>query len=335
MTSPNTWQFPKILCKSANFAHSSKTGGKMLEIKAVYLAPKGYELQLKEELQRKEQNIVFELEGLIGTSAEYLDIIWAENIWYEPQIIKFESISEAAKALKNIQRNWVLCSRAEHRRAALIAEQLPKVSGKPLIFGDPVPTAPLGSWTLLDRNTLLGSAKCSSPFPNGAIYFEEDKTNPPNRAYLKLWESFTRLGVRPKKGELCLDLGSSPGGWSWVLAECGAHVFSVDKAPLAPHIVSNPLVEYCNGSAFGLEPKLLGDVDWMFSDVACYPERLLGLVEKYLEAVPNINLLCTIKLSGQTDFEAIEKFLKIPNSSVMHLCVNKHELTWVRLGGKN
>ena len=62
---------------------------------------------------------------------------------------------------------------------------------------------------------------------------------PPNRAYLKLWEALTLAanmpdGRMPRPGELCLDLGSSPGGWSWVLQKLGARVISVDKAPLDP-----------------------------------------------------------------------------------------------------
>jgi hypothetical protein len=44
---------------------------------------------------------------------------------------------------------------------------------------------------------------------------------PPSRAYLKLWEVFSRLGVTPKKDDLCLDLGPSPRGWSWELIQQG------------------------------------------------------------------------------------------------------------------
>ena len=115
---------------------------------------------------------------------------------------------------------------------ALIQAQLPKVSAKPLVFGEPPPAAPVGSWTLLDANTVLAAPRCSSPFPHGEVRFVEDRTGPPSRAYLKLWEAFTLLGRRPGSGDLCLDLGSSPGGWSWALQKLGARVISVDKAPL-------------------------------------------------------------------------------------------------------
>src|SRR5262249_13278786 len=151
---------------------------------------------------------------------------------------------DAARQLRAIQRNWALYSHAFHRRAALIAETLPKVSAKPLRFPDPAPSAPLGSWTLLDPATVLASPRCSSPFPNGEVRFVEDRAAPPSRAYLKLWEAFTLIGTHPAPGELCLDLGSAPGGWDWVLHGLGAPVVSVDKAPLDPRIAALPGIEY-------------------------------------------------------------------------------------------
>jgi 23S rRNA (cytidine2498-2'-O)-methyltransferase len=63
----------------------------------------------------------------------------------QPACIPFVSIGDAAKKLRAIQRNWTLYSFTQHRRAALIAEKLPKVSANPLAFGTPAPMAPLGS----------------------------------------------------------------------------------------------------------------------------------------------------------------------------------------------
>jgi 23S rRNA (cytidine2498-2'-O)-methyltransferase len=256
---------------------------------------------------------------------------WAQNVWYEPRRLAVASIGDAARQLRAIQRNWALYAHGHHRRAALIAEKLPPVSAKPLRFGEPPPAAPLGSWTLLDPATVLAAPRCSSPFPHGEARFVENREAPPSRAYLKLWEALTVIGERPRSGELCLDLGSSPGGWSWVLHGLGARVVSVDKAPLDPRVAALPGLVHRQESAFALDPRALGPIDWLFSDVICYPERLLRLVEAWLAAGTCRRFLCSVKFQGATDHAIARRFAEIPNSRLMHLSHNKHELTWAKL----
>lgn len=258
---------------------------------------------------------------------------WARNVWLDPQPIRFSSISEAVRLLKALGRRWALYDEHLDRRgrAKLIQVRLPGPSLQPLVFGASLPASVPGSWALLDDTTLIASPRCSSPFAHGRIEFVEDKTGPPNRAYLKLWELFTVLQMQPKPGQVCLDLGASPGGWTWVLAQLGARVISVDKAPLARSVARLPGVEQRVGSAFGLQPGDVGPVDWLFCDVICYPQRLLALVARWLEAGLAANMVCTIKFQGQTDFGIIREFQSIPGSRLLHLCQNKHELTFIRL----
>ena len=157
--------------------------------------------------------------------------------------------------------------------------------------------------------------------------FIEDKTGPPNRAYLKLWEALVRLGRWPQPGERCLDLGASPGGWTWVLAGLGADVVAIDKAPLDPKVAAMPGVEWRGESAFALEPESVGPVDWLFCDIVCYPARLLRLVERWRASGLAKRFVCTIKFQGETDHESAAAFAALPNARVLHLHHNKHELT--------
>ncbi|MCC6918629.1 MAG: hypothetical protein IT548_05460 [Alphaproteobacteria bacterium] len=258
---------------------------------------------------------------------------WAQNVWHDPVRIPIASIGEGARALRAIQRNWHLHPIGHFRRARLIEERLPKVSARPLVFPAPAPSAPLGAWTLLDPGTIVAAARCASPVPDGAWRFVEDREAPPNRAYLKLWEALTRIGTMPGPGDRCLDLGASPGGWTWVLQGLGADVVAVDKAPLDPRIAALPRVEWRGVSAFALEPASLPPVDWLFSDVACYPRRLLALVGRWRDCGRARNFVCTLKFQGETDHAAAAAFAAIPGSHLMHLFHNKHELTWVLLGG--
>ena len=296
-------------------------------LETAYLAPEGFLAELQQELGDRVAAVHGDLVLARGPAAVPA---WCANVWLAPQRIPITSIGDGAKKLRAIQRNWSLYSADHHRRAALIAEQLPKVSAKPLAFGDPVPAAPLGAWTLLAPDLMLASPTCSSAFPNGALHFLEDKEGPPNRAYLKLWEAFTLLGNRPQPGERCLDLGSSPGGWTWVLQKLGARVISVDKAPLDPRIAALPGVEVRQQSAFALEPNEVGPVDWLVADIACYPPRLLSLVQRWLAAGTVRNFVCTLKFQAATDFAAMEGFQAVTGSRLIHLFHNKHELTWFK-----
>lgn len=295
-----------------------------------YLAPDGF----TDDLLRELGDAVVEVHGrLVIANGEPPPVAWAANTWRDPQRISIASIGDAATKLRAIQRNWALYPNAHHRRAALIAERLPKVSAKPHAFGTPAPSAPLGSWTLLAPELMLAAPSCSNPFPNGEVQFIEDKSSSPSRAYLKLWEAFTLIGVQPQPGELCLDLGSSPGGWTWVLAGLGARVISVDKAPLEPRIAAMPGVEMRQESAFGLDPRSASvpPVDWLCSDVICYPARLLGLVQRWLATGKAKRFVCSIKFQAETDFATLDAFKAIPGSQVLHLHHNKHEVTWIKL----
>jgi 23S rRNA (cytidine2498-2'-O)-methyltransferase len=296
--------------------------------RTAYLAAEGFVAELTHELGE----IEFAHERLLVAAGPPLPAIWAQNIWLDPIEIAIDSIGDAARKLRAIQRNWTVYAPRLHRRATLIQAQLPAVSAKPLVFGTPAPAAPLGTWTLLDANTVLAAPRCTSPFPNGELRFVEDRSGPPSRAYLKLWEALTVIGQHPEPGEICLDLGSSPGGWSWALAQMGARIISVDKAPLAPEIARLPGVEAVAESAFALDPRSVGPVDWLFSDIVCYPARLLALVERWLAAGACRRFVCTIKFQGETDHAIAARFAAIPGSQLRHLFHNKHELTWIKLG---
>jgi 23S rRNA (cytidine2498-2'-O)-methyltransferase len=295
--------------------------------RTAYLAAEGFVDELAHELGDAD----LRHGRLLITSGPPRPAAWAANVWLDPQEIAVTSISDAARKLRALQRNWAVYAPRLHRRATLIQEQLPKVSAKPLVFPAPLPSAPLGSWTLLDAETILAAPHCSSPFPNGEIRFVEDRTGPPSRAYLKLWEALTLIGRRPAPGESCLDLGSSPGGWSWALQQMGAHVISVDKAALAPEIARLPSIEHRRESVFALDPRAIGPIDWLFSDVVCYPARLLSLVERWLAAGTCRNFVCTVKFQGETDHATARRFAAIPGSQLRHLFHNKHELTWTRV----
>lgn len=259
---------------------------------------------------------------------------WARSAMLKPRILNFESIGEAANSLKNIQRNWAPYQYQYFRRANLIQEKLPYINLKPRSFPVKIPAKPIGLYTLISEKQMIFSAETSSFLPAGKITFLEDHENPPSRAYLKIQESLAMANLLngtefPKPGEHCFEAGACPGGWTWVLVGLGAFVHAVDRAELSPELMENPLVKFQAHDAFTLKPQDIGFCDWVFSDVICYPERLLKWVNEWLESGLCRNMICTIKMQGEPDWNIIKQFSEIPGSRIVHLNYNKHELTWI------
>ena len=286
------------------------------------------------------------------------DVFWSRLCMKEPFMAEFSSISEAADILRSIQRNWAFVPFNCFRRAELIEKKLPFISKKERDFPYDVPSAEIGIWTLLNENQILASAKTSSPFPRGEIFFKEDKINPPSRAYLKMWEALTLLNFYLKKHQeknglaekaeafptassekknslpaadsICLDAGACPGGWSWVLDSLGCKIIAIDRSPLRPDLMAKKNIEFIKHDAFTLKPEEIGKIDWLCSDVICYPPRLYDWVIKWIDSGLCEKFICTIKMQGEPDNETVKKFAAIPNSKIVHLTANKHELTWLK-----
>jgi 23S rRNA (cytidine2498-2'-O)-methyltransferase len=137
-----------------------------------------------------------------------------------------------------------------------------------------------------------------------------------------------RLDRWPSAGDVCLDLGASPGGWTWLLAQCGARVIAVDKAPLDPRVLGLANVEWRDDSAFALEPSAFDHLDWLCSDVIGYPRRLLSLVERWQQSGRVRNMVVTVKFQGETDHGLARAFAALPGARLFHLHNNRHELTF-------
>ena len=294
-------------------------------IRSAYLGSKEHMEPLKGELDE----ITSVHDQLVLSCALPIKSLWSINTWLNPKILTIDSINDGAKQLKEIQRNWCLYSYQFHRRAKLIQEKLPYLSAKPLRFPCALPTSPIGSWTLLTENQILASSKCSSFFKNGKILFEENKEAPPSRAYLKLYESLTRIEKFPQPGDCCIDAGGSPGGWTWVIQKLGARGLSIDRSPLDAKIASLPNVEYHKGDVFSIKPSDYDKVDWLFSDVICFPEKLFNWISLWFESKKCKNFICTIKFQGAPNYNFARKFLEIEGSQIVHLYNNKHELTFM------
>ena len=132
----------------------------------------------------------------------------------------------------------------------------------------------------------------------------------------------------PNKEEVCLELGASPGGWTWVLSALAKKVITFDRAPLAQKIANISNIDHHLDDAFSITPDAYPEVDWVFSDVICTPEKLYNWLLPWLQDKKKRKFCLTIKLKGENNQQWIEKFRAIPNGNLLHLYHNKHELTF-------
>src|SRR5205823_4143959 len=105
-----------------------------------------------------------------------------------------------------------------------------------------------------------------------------DDPQAPSRSYLKVEEACAVLGEGPREGELVVDLGAAPGGWSYSATKRGARVVAVDNGPLKGGALNHPLIEHRPEDAFKFETR----ADWLFCDMLEDPVRVLDLLGRWL-----------------------------------------------------
>ena len=166
-----------------------------------------------------------------------------------------------------------------------------------------------------------------SPFVMGELPVASDKAAP-SRAFAKLVEAELRLGRRIASGETCVDLGASPGSWSYVALQRGAHVTAVDRSPLREDLMNDRRLTFRQGDAFAHEPP--APVDWLLCDVIAAPERSIELLLHWLQKRWMRRFVVTVKFKGQEDYGQLERLKQdLPplcdDFFITRLCANKNE----------
>lgn len=258
---------------------------------------------------------------------------WVLDYWPDIERLEFASIGDAAKKLRRIGRRWAYAGGANFRRGQLIGEELKIKKSKTETFapaeGYPTP----GAFTLENENSLLFTrSPLKGRFAGGRVGFVEDKKGPPSRAYLKLWEAFTLTGFYPDAATTVLDLGATPGGWSYVAASLGSKVTMIDRArPDEILFKKFPKIRFITGDGLNPAAAELAQATVILSDMACEPAKLIGSVRAWLKLPQLTAMICTLKFHGLSDKRLIHDFADIPGGKIYHLWHNGHELTWVWL----
>ena len=167
-----------------------------------------------------------------------------------------------------------------------------------------------------------------SPFPLGLIPVAVDKAAP-SRAFAKVLEAQQRLGLEIQPGERCVDLGASPGSWSYVALRQGARVTAIDRSPLREDLMTNPNLDFVQGDAFAYEPPR--PVDWLLCDVIAAPDRSMDLALDWVRRGWARRFVVTIKFKGREEYDRLQRLKQemselCPHYRLTRLCANKNEV---------
>lgn len=190
-------------------------------------------------------------------------------------------------------------------------------------------TAESGALSILTPPELAAWQSAISLVPGGDYPWIEDR-QAPSRAFAKVHEAEAHSGLWIAKGETCVDLGASPGGWTWVAVERGARVVAVDRSPLRDDLMREPYVEFVRGDAFRHRPPKR--VDWLLCDVIAFPQKTLELLRTWLVERLCRRFLVTIKFRGDDEHPLLEAFKTLLEAHagpylIRRLRANKNEAT--------
>jgi 23S rRNA (cytidine2498-2'-O)-methyltransferase len=219
------------------------------------------------------------------------------------------------------------------RVARLATPELPRVSAHRPGSAAPAPVRGLFvhfvdfKKALVSRELILGGQRRMADDPLA-----------PSRSYLKVEEAYAVLGREPAPGELVVDLGAAPGGWSYSAAKRGARVLALDNGPLKGGALDHPLIEHRRADAYGHRPAAGERADWLFCDLVDDPHHVLrNLVTPWLEGAWCRRFVVILKF-GRVDPLALLREVRAadsvfsrraPGTRVRHLFHDREEFTLV------
>ena len=164
----------------------------------------------------------------------------------------------------------------------------------------------------------------------GGYHTVEDNKEAPSRAFKKILEAQDILGKYMGAGDVVVDLGASPGGWSYIARQQGADVIALDRSPLRKDLMADKQVTFIKADAFKYSPQK--SIDWVISDIISIPERVIELVTYWVIEKRCTHFVFTIKFHGHENYMVLEKFKTLVKKCdyrviLKQLNVNKNEVT--------
>jgi 23S rRNA (cytidine2498-2'-O)-methyltransferase len=104
-----------------------------------------------------------------------------------------------------------------------------------------------------------------------------------------------------KPGMTAVDLGASPGGWTWQLAHRSIRTTAIDNGPMDQQLMQSGIVTHLREDGFKFRPRK--PVDWLVCDMVEKPRRIAALVAQWLDDGACRFAIFNLKLPMKTRFE--------------------------------
>lgn len=154
----------------------------------------------------------------------------------------------------------------------------------------------------------------NSPFHMGIprLKFPSDA---PSRSTLKLEEAFhifipyEEWDERLKGGLNAVDLGASPGGWTYQLVKRNMMVYSIDNGLMNNKLMESGQVKHYCEDGFKFEPKKQ-NIYWLVCDMVEKPIKVTELIAKWLINGWCKEVIFNLKLPMKKRYEEVTKNLQ-------------------------
>lgn len=180
-------------------------------------------------------------------------------------------------------------------------------------FDDPEAADRLHVFFVGGRACYVGLSRVgnSSRWPMGIPRLRMPSASP-SRSTLKLAEALMEFvddaggrAARIKPGMTAVDLGASPGGWSWQLVQRGFMVTAVDNGAMDPRLMESGQVKHRRDDGFHFRPA--DPVDWLVCDMVESPSRIARLASKWIAEGWAEEAIFNLKLPMKKRWEELER----------------------------
>jgi len=132
---------------------------------------------------------------------------------------------------------------------------------------------------------------------------------PVSRAWYKIAEALRWSRIRLRPNDVCVELGSAPGGGCQRLLQLNAKIIAIDPAELHDDVVSHVDVTHIRRRGREVPRNLLRNAKWMISDANIVPYDLFSILDQWhREGVLFRGMLLNLKLARKNWFQEVDEY---------------------------